>query len=129
MKKIGLKKSELQIETEILQWLNMQEGVFAFKVETRGFYDSNKGFYRRNRNKFVLKGTSDILAVFKGRFLAIEVKTPINMRKFKGNPGEHELNQIAFLSAVTQKKGLSICASSLDEVINYIESVNLTVNV
>jgi penicillin-binding protein-related factor A (putative recombinase) len=118
-------RTEFNIEMDILTWLNLQPGVFAFKVETRGFYDEARGFYRRNRNRFVLKGTSDIIGIYQGKFLAIEVKTPTNQKRFFKKKTEHELNQHAFLDKVTQSGGLAFCASSLDEVVSFFKSIQV----
>src|SRR4051812_32691746 len=67
--------SEYQVETVILQFLNAQPGCFAFKVETRGYYNRAKGFYQKNKSKYVLAGTSDIIGTYKGKFFALEVKS------------------------------------------------------
>jgi hypothetical protein len=70
-----VKASEFLIETSILQFLNMVPGCFAFKVETRGYYNPKKGIYQKNKSKFVIPGTSDIIGIYKGRFFALEVKS------------------------------------------------------
>jgi penicillin-binding protein-related factor A (putative recombinase) len=110
------KTKEKYIENQILMWLNMQPHCFAFKVSTNGFYDTKGGFFRKNNSKFLIKGTADIIGVFHGRMLAIEVKSKEGYRKFTQNPGEHELNQIAFLMKVRGAGGIGICACSLEEV-------------
>lgn len=111
-----MKLKEKHIEELILTWLNLQPSCFAVKVSTSGFYDTKGGYFRKNTSKFVVKGTSDIMGVFHGRMIAIEVKSKAGYRKFTQNPGEHELNQIAFLMKVRGAGGIGICVCSLDEV-------------
>lgn len=53
-------------------------------------------------------GVSDIVGIYKGRFLAIEVKAP------KGKPSPA---QVAFLDRIRQEGGIAILAYSIDDVI------------
>lgn len=69
------KKSEKQIQNEILEYLNFI-GVFCFPVKKVGIYDPTKKTFRRIKNKYDINGLPDIHGVFKGRPLYIEVKTP-----------------------------------------------------
>ncbi len=52
--------SEKEIENSIFEWLERQEGVLAFKVNTQGVYDVNRKTFRKT-GKNVIKGTSDIV--------------------------------------------------------------------
>lgn len=116
------KMKEKYIESQILDWLNMQPKCFAFKVKTGGFFDTKTKTFRKNTSKYVIKGTSDIIGVFHGRLLAIEVKSEIGYRKFTQNPGEHELNQIAFLMKVRGAGGIGECVCTLDAIQKKLES-------
>lgn len=116
-----VKTKEKIIETDILEWLNLQPHCFAFKINTSGFYDTKAGYFKKNKSKYIIKGTADIVGVFHGRMLAIEVKSKEGYRKFTQNPGEHELNQIAFLMKVRGCGGIGICVCSLDEVIQILK--------
>lgn len=53
-------------------------------------------------------GVSDILGIYKGKFLAIELKAP------KGKPS---LAQVDFLDRVRSEGGIAILAYSLEDVI------------
>ena len=58
------------------------------------------------------KGVADIIGCYKGRFLAIEIKTD------KGVVSDHQKN---FLDRVTKAGGLALVARSIDDVINFLE--------
>lgn len=116
-----MKLTEKQIESQILSWLNLQQGIFAFKVNTVGVYDAKQMVYRMNKNKFILRGTSDILGVIFGRFFAIEVKTP----KTKSNLS---LDQKIFLDQIKRYQGFSFVAWSLDQVIEWVNEIKKTIH-
>lgn len=104
---------EKQIEKQILTYLNYQPDVFAFKVNTVGVYDAKKKLYRKNRNPFLIPGTSDIIGMWRGKFFAIEVKTPKTISRVSPD-------QINFLQAVNKKMGLTLVACSLEQVIHWL---------
>jgi len=58
------------------------------------------------------KGVSDIIGIYKGRFLAIEVKTP------KGKVTEA---QRAFIDRVNKEGGIAFVARSVEDVIEKLE--------
>ncbi len=103
--------SEFQIETVILEWLNMQRGIFAFKVETGGFYNVKKRRFQKRKSKFVLVGTADIIGTLNGRFFALEVKS---------RTGRVSLDQLAFLKCVQDAGGIAGVVRSLEDVIRLI---------
>jgi penicillin-binding protein-related factor A (putative recombinase) len=81
--------------------------VFCTKIDNVGIYDAKKGIYRSRQNNFKLKGVSDIIGIFNGKFLAIEVKSA------KGKLSEH---QIEFLLNVESHGGIAIIARSVEDV-------------
>lgn len=108
---------EKDIENIILTWLNQQCGVFAFKVKTTGFFDTKRKVFRKNLSKFIIPGTSDILGVVKdGRMLALEVKTPLTIRRFNNCPTDADKRQQRFIDQVTAYGGIAGCVSSLQDV-------------
>jgi hypothetical protein len=118
--------TEKEIESQILTWLNLQQGIFAFKVNTVGVFDPIKKIYRTNKNPFLINGTSDILACIYGSFVAIEVKTPSGLKSFLNPKKEREINQVAFLKKVKEKgKGYALAVSSLDMVIEFVKRLDL----
>src|SRR4051812_3405551 len=70
--------TEKEIENSILDWLNYQSGILAFKVNTIGIYDAAKGAYRRP-GRHVIKGCADIIATVSIQgfpiFVSLEVKS------------------------------------------------------
>ncbi len=81
--------------------------MFCTKIDNTGIYDAKKGVYRQRMNNFKLKGVSDIIGIFDGKFLAIEVKTE------KGKLSEH---QVEFLDRVRENGGIAIVARSVEDV-------------
>lgn len=98
------KKTEKTIESEILHWLNSQKDCFAFKVNTVGIWDEQAQCYR-NTGLFTLKGTSDILGIWKGKPLAIEVKN---------DHGQLSTEQHAFINKYRLLGGIAMKAESLE---------------
>ena len=48
----------------------------AQKIPTTGVFDPTTAKFRTIKNRFVIKGTSDIVGIYKRRPLRLEVKTP-----------------------------------------------------
>lgn len=109
--------SEKQIETCILRWLNAQWDCFAFKINTVGIYDPVAKVFRKNMNPYVIKGTSDILGVCRGKFFAIEVKTPMTIKN-----GLSE-DQISFLERVKRRGGHAYAVCNLEQAHFVIEKI------
>lgn len=97
---------ESTIENHILEFLNIKK-VFAWKNQTVGFYDQKKGKFLRPNSRFQIRGTSDILGVFNGHPLAIEVKA---------TDGKMYLDQKLFLESFNANHGIGFVARSIDEV-------------
>ncbi len=66
--------SEKEIELAILDFLNYQPGILAFKVQTKATYNTKGGFYMK-LPKGVMPGTPDIIACIDELFVGFEVKT------------------------------------------------------
>jgi penicillin-binding protein-related factor A (putative recombinase) len=78
-------------------------------------------YYLKSRNIFHFKqwqglgsakGVSDIIGIFNGRFLAIEVKT---------KRGKLSEQQQAFIDKVNIEGGIAFVARSVSDVINHLE--------
>jgi len=108
-----LTKSEKQIESLILNWLNFQLGCFAFKVTSTGIYDPIKKYFRYNPNK----GIADIVCSYYGYFVAFEVK---KNEKEKLSP-----DQETFVYSVKNKgRGKAYKVWSLDQVQKIIGAID-----
>lgn len=78
----------------------------AFKIKSMGTFDVKLGGFRRP-SPWYRKGVSDILGIYNGKFLAIEVKS----EKGKVSPA-----QALFLSDVRLNGGLGFVAKSIEDV-------------
>lgn len=116
-------QKEKDIENIILVWLNAQPETFAFKIATTGFFDTKRNVFRKNLSRFIIPGTSDILGVSHHRMIAIEVKTPITMRRFLNYPTERDLMQKIFLDKINRLGGVAKCVCSLEEVKQLIKGL------
>ena len=101
------------IEGQILTFLE-HIGWFVWKNQTAGFYSTKKKRFLKAKSRFQINGTSDILCVVHGRFVAIEVKTP------KGTVTD---DQRTFLARVNKEGGTAFVARSLSQAINQLMSV------
>lgn len=102
---MGINLSERQIEKSILRFLNLNN-IMAWKTKTIGVYDSKKGLYRTPPKDY-RRGVADILGIYKGRPLAIEVKSKT------GKLSEHQLD---FLVEFSARGGIAVVARSIEDV-------------
>lgn len=117
-KKIKLKRvivPESTIESEIL-WRLYKLGIFAFKCPTTGFYDSKRKAFRKHTNPFCINGVSDIIAIIKGIFVAIECKSA------KGKPTP---DQIKFIDNINKNGGFAFVARSWLEAETKLKELGL----
>lgn len=115
--------TEKEIESQILQWLNYQHDVFAFKVNTTGTFDPTRKVFRTIKNPFIHKGTSDILGVKKSKFFCLEVKTPATHKKLLRSPGSREISQLLFISQVVNRGGFGAIVSTLQQAMDFIKNI------
>lgn len=106
-KKKAKKVTEKVIETAILTYLNYLPQCFAWKNNNTGIYDPKRGCFRKNRNKFAINGVADIIGVYRGRMLAIEVKKP---------GGKATKEQTDFINRINKLGGIAGVATSIDDV-------------
>jgi hypothetical protein len=97
---------EKPIENQILTWLRLK-GVFAWKNQSTGIFDPRKGIFRKSNNPFHINGVSDILGVWHGRPLAIEVKS---------ETGRVSDAQKEFITRFREAGGIAFIARSIEDV-------------
>lgn len=97
---------EKAIENHILKFLWINK-VFAWKNQSTGMWDATKKLYRKSHNPFHIKGVADIIGVYEGRLLAIEVKS---------EKGVVSKEQREFLDKVNAKGGIGFVARSIKDV-------------
>lgn len=99
---------EKDIEKAILQYLEFLPSCFAWKSVTAGYFDTKTKSFKKQRNKYAINGVSDILGVYQGKFLAIEVKRPSNKVR------SEEQNQ--FINQINLQGGIAFYATSIEDV-------------
>lgn len=104
-------KLEKVIEKEILDFLT-SIGWFVWKNKSMGTFDPVRNIYRKSRNKHSINGTSDILGLVGGRFLAIEVKS---------ESGKATDDQRVFIARVNQEGGIAFVTRSLENALEQLQ--------
>jgi len=105
-------EKESDIQRAILEYL-LAKKVFCWRNHTTGVYDPRKKVFRSLTGAGALKGVADILGIYQGRPLAIEVKTR------KGKPNEF---QVAFLDKFRASGGIAFIACSVDDCRLFLEA-------
>jgi len=100
-------KPEGQIKRQICEFLSTQNCLFWIQ-ESVGIWDPNRKIFLRRKSPYQRKGISDILGIYQGKFLAIEVKC-------KGSSPSPE--QKTFLQDIQINGGIAFVARSIDDVI------------
>lgn len=104
---------EKLIENHILNWLAWNK-FFVWKNQSVGIFDPVKKIYRKPNSIHHLKGVSDILGIYKGRFLAIEVKS---------QTGVVSKEQKEFINNVNKEGGIAFVARSIEDVKKALEEI------
>lgn len=89
------------IKNQICHWLSLRKCLFWIQ-------QAGKIPGRINRSKFLRNGISDILGVWEGKMLAIEVKVPGK----KPSP-----EQVQFIDDVNAAGGIAFVATSIEDVV------------
>ena len=120
--------TEKQIENQILAYLRVMK-IYAWKSQTVGVFDPRKRVFRKSNNQYHINGVADILGVFEGRFLAIEVKKPYISKKtlrVKSRTQEELFklaspDQVTFINTINDRGGVAFIADSLEIVQEQLE--------
>lgn len=97
---------EKDIKNQMMEWFGYQKGAFVW-VQNQGSYYEGEGKSRHGFKATSIGGVSDILGIWQGYPLAVEVKRP------KMKPTDL---QIQFLTQFAAAGGIAIVAHSLDEL-------------
>ncbi len=110
-----MSQPEKKVENQILSWL-IHKGFFVFKVRTTGVFDQGLGRFRGSSHLYKT-GVSDIIGIFKGKFLAVEVKAPKRMDGDKvRRAGVLTPNQVQFQREVKEHGGIALTVTSVEEL-------------
>lgn len=102
-----MSSTEKSTQTAILQYLDIR-GIFHYRQNT-GAVKTAHGFLR-----FGAKGAPDIVAIFRGRYIGIEVKDV---------KGYLNANQKEFRSKLEAAGGEYMIARDVDDVVKYFEAL------
>lgn len=108
-----MKQPEKIIQDQILGFLKGR-GVFSFFINNSVSFDPKLNQFRK-RNKWHRRGVSDIIAIYRGKFLALEVKTP----KGRATPEQSE-----FLREVADQGGYGFVVRSIDGAKQVLETID-----
>ena len=98
-------EKESDIQRAILEWLLLKK-IFVWRNQTTGIFDPQRKVFRTLNGVGARKGVADILGIFNGRPLAIEVKT---------SKGKLTDDQISFLSQFNDAGGIAFVARSISD--------------
>lgn len=99
-------ETEAIIKNSILTYLWFNR-VFCWNNHSTGIYDPKRGAFRRANSKFQFRGVADIVGIFRGKPLFIEVKS---------KAGRLSPDQKAFLERAAQEGAIAFCARSVADV-------------
>lgn len=80
---------EKDIQYSVCDYL-AKKRYFFWRQNTAGIYDAKGGFYRR-ASKWALDGVPDIIVIFQGRFIGLEVKRPTTKQEESQKNFEREV--------------------------------------
>lgn len=101
---------EQELVNQIIDYLAYQKECFVWRQNQGAFKTETGGFYKFSS----IKGISDIIGCYKGKFLAIECKVGRN------KPSEA---QIDFMNRISKLGGVSILAYSLNDVTEALKNL------
>tara|TARA_R100000781_G_scaffold57844_1_gene37337 strand:- start:300 stop:695 length:396 start_codon:yes stop_codon:yes gene_type:complete len=120
---------EHDIENQILLFLNSLKDSFFWKNPSGGFFDGKK--IRKHSSKYIIKGASDIIGLYRGEFFVFEVKTPTSIKFYeknrerlsitaswalKSDREKHFRRQIKFQEKICAMGGKAAFVASIDDV-------------
>ena len=109
---------EKAIENQIMQWLKLK-GYFAIAVNGGKLKIGSRWFIATSINGF-----PDIMVIYKGRFIGLEVKAPEHINPKTGKKvykGKQSDNQIEFERLCLLAGGIYKTVYSLEEVIQFFD--------
>jgi hypothetical protein len=95
---------EQTIKTQICQWLELHRIFFWIQVQNPGKY----------RSRHIKRGICDLMGIFRGKPLAIEVKAP---------GGRVSPEQEKFIEEFRREGGIAFTAKSVEEVEKQLKEV------
>lgn len=110
------KPLEKQIQNEILEYLNSLPHCRAWQTQSGAVFDPTRRSFRKPP-KWAPIGVADIIGIWHGYFLAIEVKRP---------GGRLSAHQKDWLSDMVKRGAIAMVAFSLQDVISLLDTIQVT---
>ncbi len=111
-------KTEAQVKSVISEFLNHLPNCRVWNNAVGGFETQGGGFSQTGLGK----GTSDLIGIYKGRFLAVEVKRETWKTPNKGTKAyQHFKNQKDFIDVIVRLGGYAGFAQSVEDVEKILE--------
>lgn len=107
---------ESLLKNQIFHYLSLQPEFFGFYVTQGGVYDEKRGIFRNRRGAGMRLGVSDIIGVFNGTAVALEIKTKT------GVVSEH---QKRFMEQFIAHGGLAAVLRSVDEAVDWVKAIRI----
>jgi hypothetical protein len=104
------------IQANVYAYLEKCDEYFGFAVYNGGTYDPRIRCYRANKGPGKRKGVFDLCGMWRGQFLAIEIKT----RTGKLSPDQKQFQQDVIAAG-----GMAIVVRSVAEVIDYVRALRI----
>lgn len=119
-RKIGVngKPLEKTIQNDILEWLNGQNHCIAWQTQSGAIFDPTRKTFRKPP-KWAPVGVADIIGIWHGCFLAIEVKRP---------GGRISSHQKDWLTRMVEQGAIAMVAFSLDDVVGLLSQIEVVDN-
>lgn len=116
-RKVGVdgKPLEKQIQNQILEWLNAQPHCKAWQTQSGAIYDPTRKTFRKPP-KWAPVGVADIIGIWHGYFLAIEVKRP------GGRVSQH---QRQWLVDMVNQGAIAMIAFSMEDVVGLLSALKI----
>jgi penicillin-binding protein-related factor A (putative recombinase) len=105
-----LKQTEAQLQKIIIEYINITKKGMFWRNNNVGVFDRQTGAYRMTNQK---KGVPDIIGVYRGYFIGIEVKS------IKGKMSEHQLD---FKRQFERNGGVYYMANDFDKFKNWFDN-------
>lgn len=105
---------ESRIKRSIINYLNSIQNLCCFPIAVTGIFDQRRGIYRKS---ICVIGTPDILVCYKGRFIAIEVKSDTGRLSQEQKQVIDDIN--------LNGGGLAFTARSVEDVMDKFEELGI----
>lgn len=105
---------ESAIKREVFKYLSLCPEFYGWVETTGGIYDPTTKRFRARTGTGMRVGVSDIMGIWNGQGLAVEVKT---------KSGKVSEAQSKFMAEFVAKGGLAVVVRSLDQIVDWVTAM------